>query len=420
MIKDINYYRVISGIYNVNSPRDYYILNSQNEINDNFESCIAYEKVLIEGQERELLIMHKTNIYTDKGGIKFVTRPNEIVNIGDLINWNNELWLCTEVDPIKKIYCKGYIKRCNNMLRGLDENGKLHEYPCIFDEHISQTDFIYKDSINTAYGRTTVYVQANDFTSNILENRRFIFNKQAYKVTYIFNHIMSDITQLKPSGVIKIEMVKDQNSEDDDLVNMIANANSYKYSIVLNQSYFEGNIGDVGTIIPTIIFNNEVTSKEIVWSTDNDEIGIIDENGNYELLAEGIVNFKCSLKYNENIFAICTVNIKENFIDSIENTNIIFEGIAKNTEGVYVSEILQGGTKTYTVKKLINNIYNEEVLTIIDITTNIPNGYYTFVNNNDNTFSIKNIKRYDKEKVVIKATDGINESILQIQLKGVF
>ena len=277
--KDINYYRMISGIYEVNSLRDHQKLSVKNYIGEHFDECVAYENVLINGQERELLIMHKTNIYTDKGGIKVLTRPSETIDIGDLITWNNNVWLCVELDPFEEPYCKGYIKRCNNVLRGLDNNGKLHEYPCVFDEHISQTDFVYKNGINTSYGRTTVCVQINDFTSNIFENRRFIFNKQAYKVTYVFNHIMSDITQTNYSGVIKLEMIKDQISKDDDLINMIAYSTQYQYVISLNQTSFSGLVGDIGTLIPTITLNGKPVTKELIWTSDNEEVAIIDSVG---------------------------------------------------------------------------------------------------------------------------------------------
>ena len=89
--------------------------------------------------------------------------------------------------------------------------------------------------------------------------------------------------------------------------------------------------------------------------------------GTYALLSDGVVNFKCIVKDNENLFATCTVNVVKEVAEHIEVIDIVFEGISKNNNGVYTDDILQTMSKTYTVKKLINNVDSEEELTITDI-----------------------------------------------------
>lgn len=83
-------------------------------------------------------------------------------------------------------------------------------------------------------------------------------------------------------------------------------------------------------------------------------------------------------------------------------------------------KILQNFSVETKVIKLINGIPTTELLHIEDVSTNIPQGYYTLTLVN-NSFTVKNLKMYNKAKVKIKISDNKgNETIANITLGGAF
>jgi hypothetical protein len=342
------------------------------------------------------------------------------VSLGHRYQFNDNVWLCCFSDTYKYPTASVIVRRCNTTMNWILDNGAVHKEPCVKENKINYTTFNFEPSIILNDGEVGLTVQSNEYTNKLKINQRFLFgienNVMAYKITSIDGSLSSKTFEDTPP-LLYIKMVVDNISSDDDKVNRVANINQHNYTLSLNQSSFNGRINDTGTLTPIIKLNGEIVLVDVVWSSDKPTMATIDDTGTYKLLTEGIVNFKCAMKDNENIFAICTVNIEAIPVDSID---IIFDGIAKDANGIYTDEILQGQSKTYTVKKLVNNVDSGEILTITDISVNIPIGYYTFTNNGNNSFTIKNIKRYTGGKVVVNASDGVNSKILNLVLKGAY
>lgn len=65
------------------------------------------------------------------------------------------------------------VRRCNNVLKWVDEKGVLYEYPCVIDYSLSSTNSQTARVIQQANSHITVIVQGNKNTLSIKKNRRF-------------------------------------------------------------------------------------------------------------------------------------------------------------------------------------------------------------------------------------------------------
>lgn len=146
--------------------------------------------------------------------------------IGYRYNFGGYIWIGINSDNINSATCSVTIRRCNNQMKWLNENNILFTEPCIFDYDLRDTSFNYDKQINNVEGDMKAFVQKNQYTSTLKINDRFIFNGQAYIINGINMH---SIEQLLTINLFKVPV-----SNNDDLVNNIANAFNRESSTVIN------------------------------------------------------------------------------------------------------------------------------------------------------------------------------------------
>ena len=122
---DISYFQKINNTYNAKSKQevDLYLLNKH--IDDHFADTIDYHVVKRNGEPFELLIIKDTDGNTFKKKIK--SKHSTPFNLGDYIEWNNQIWLVTLLDPNEKTYHSGYMYLCTVPLRWQNSEGKIIE-----------------------------------------------------------------------------------------------------------------------------------------------------------------------------------------------------------------------------------------------------------------------------------------------------
>ena len=122
---DISYFQKINNTYNAKSKQevDLYLLNKH--VDDHFADTIDYHVVKRNGEPFELLIIKDTDGNTFKKKIK--SKHSTPFNLGDYIEWNNQIWLVTLLDPNEKTYHSGYMYLCTVPLRWQNSEGKIIE-----------------------------------------------------------------------------------------------------------------------------------------------------------------------------------------------------------------------------------------------------------------------------------------------------
>lgn len=122
---DISYFQKINNTYKSKSRQetDLYLLNRH--VDECFADTVDYHVVKRNGEPFELLIIKDTDNNTFKKKIK--SRPSEPFNLGDYIEWNNQIWLVTLIDTDDKTYHSGYMYLCTVPLRWQNSEGKIIE-----------------------------------------------------------------------------------------------------------------------------------------------------------------------------------------------------------------------------------------------------------------------------------------------------
>lgn len=73
----------------------------------------ASKTVLVNGEEKDLLMLS-----TDAQDVKnFKMLPGDTIEVGDMVEWNNEHWIVIRVDFDDEITRNGRIKQCNHLFR---------------------------------------------------------------------------------------------------------------------------------------------------------------------------------------------------------------------------------------------------------------------------------------------------------------
>ena len=122
---DMSYFQKINNTYKSQSKQetDLYLLNRH--VEECFADTIDYHVVKRNGEPFELLIIKDTDGNTFKKKIK--SKHSTPFNLGDYIEWNNQIWLVTLLDPNEKTYHSGYMYLCTVPLRWQNSEGKIIE-----------------------------------------------------------------------------------------------------------------------------------------------------------------------------------------------------------------------------------------------------------------------------------------------------
>ena len=122
---NISYFQKINNTYGSKSKQevDLYLLNKH--VDDRFADTIDYHVVKRNGEPFELLIIKDTDNNTFKKKIK--SKHSTPFNLGDYIEWNNQIWLVTLLDSNDKTYHSGYMYLCTVPLRWQNSKGEIVE-----------------------------------------------------------------------------------------------------------------------------------------------------------------------------------------------------------------------------------------------------------------------------------------------------
>lgn len=196
-------YLKLGKAYNTGRLRESYINHTKETISQLFLDNPSAKMVRFNDSEEEqwVWIVEDTKNSSVK---KIVMPPDESIEAGWIVHWNDEQWLCTQVDKSnKEIYQSGVIEKCNAELKWVDEEGVVQSHPCVFYYGTRANFGTVSDSVmSLPDGRRQVVVQKNEHTVKINRNYRFIFGNSAF--------IVIDHDTVSDEGVVNINLKGDQ------------------------------------------------------------------------------------------------------------------------------------------------------------------------------------------------------------------
>lgn len=138
---------------------------------------------------REVVVGDKTyHIRVDRlkdRELNVLLEPETIVNLGTIMNVDNENWLVTEVLP-NKIYPKAVMSLCNSVAFWKLDDGVWESSMCVSksDKSLSleQTS---KEHVTLAKGNVVLYLPYNEKTSKLSETQKIVVNNKSFRIVGI-------------------------------------------------------------------------------------------------------------------------------------------------------------------------------------------------------------------------------------------
>lgn len=183
-------------------------------------SSPALKTVSINGENMHLLI-NSTQRPNEK---KFNTLPDEIVNLGDIVLWQEMHWLVTQVDFDDEISRSGNMVQCNRQIRWQNSNTyEIVERWCLLTKP-------YTSNINEGFAVSTsnrefkIQLPFDDETRLIDLDKRFMLEiingrPRTYKCTSVDQN--TNKYQDIDGGLIVINLSQDEAGQTDDRADLM-------------------------------------------------------------------------------------------------------------------------------------------------------------------------------------------------------
>ena len=182
-MKDINYYRRISGTYGTKNKRDVNIKKTQTTLFKNMLEHPNCQEVKFNNEtEKDYAV-----IITDKNNNKFLIRqPDKKIKCGDLIKWNTDTWLCLSIDEDETIYSKGVIQKTTHKLKWIDSSDNLITKPSITSAQTLYTTGVKDEKLmEIPNGMVGIQLPYDEDTKKLKRDDSFIFNDTKYRITFL-------------------------------------------------------------------------------------------------------------------------------------------------------------------------------------------------------------------------------------------
>jgi len=340
--------------------------------------------------------------------------PGHVTGLGYKYYFDKNYWVCTHTEAIKNIGISCTVRRCNNVLRWMDQYGNYCSEPCIIDYEIKRpTDSLGRADPVTPEGFIQIFAQGNDNTRLIPPSQRFLFGNSHNRICYkvygngINNFVNQETIDEDSANLVWFYLGASYiNNETDDITNGIADRYKINYELTITPSSISGSPTETLQLYPTATLNDVVVDKTIVYSSSGSAIASVSGSGLVTLNSTGSCNITGYIENNTSASAIVLVTVSG-------STTLTEIRVNPNPDF-----ILQGETTSYTVYLYTNGVQQSDVFTFTLGNNDVPVENYTLSTISGNSFSIKNIKVYMDDPLVIDCTSGSNTKQLSILLKG--
>lgn len=257
------------------------------------------------------------------------------------------------------------VRRCNEWMRIIDpQNGSIYKIPCVVDYDMSAPANKVTNAIITPNNHAVVKVQQNATTDRLfVTNARFILGNRPFKITGMQNATNQFIDN-DVSSLMEIDLFLDEIWDKDDIANGIADNGIYNYTIQIIGDDMELTNGATGTLSADVTLNGVETTNVILWSSSDEKIVYIDNNGEYHVVGEvgEVATITATLRGNDGVFdtLVITVGDETSIIPDIVIDPVItfireLETIEISVYGLYDGQMIVPNTVSVTLPTGIEN-----------------------------------------------------------------
>lgn len=167
--------------------RNHALKQERRYISNKIIDSLSCHEVTINGIKQTVSILNKTEDFALK---KICALPGDTLEHGGIVDFANSKWLIIDIDANDEVYSSGIMKRCNYILRWLNNNGEIIEKWCIIEDG---TKYLIgekqSDMMSIGDARIALTIQKDADTNELKRGMRFLIddydtnNVLAYQIT---------------------------------------------------------------------------------------------------------------------------------------------------------------------------------------------------------------------------------------------
>lgn len=212
----------------------------------------------------------------------------------------------------------------------------------------------------------------------------------------------------KDTPLLFFEMYWDTIQDNDNIEENIANDIRDEFIVKLDQDRIEQLNGFIGKLNVVVERDNKVINPRLEWYTTDEELVVVDDNGNYELIGEdGEAQIKVNIKNNTLAYDVADIIINDPISDDWQLV------VETDIDHLYLHES----------KDIIVRVYNNGIEQEQDIEC-VPSGAspitYSLVSKDNNTWNITNNNMSNTDLVLTFKSENVSDVSVNIKLKSLF
>lgn len=330
---------------------------------------------------------------------------------GQKVIYENKPYLIYQKsEPLSRI-SKSKIIKCNNKISFIDKtSGAIITEPIFVGFELSSTNNNVTKDATVENRRLVCLIQGNQYTSQFVENQRFLLSKKkAFKITQINDMNKDDINEEYPSMITLYIEWSTGILPTDNLDLLIADYYDSIYTLTINSNDLSLTNGSTGQLTSTVKLNDVVQSDiPLKWSTSDSTVVKVDGSGNYQVIgvSGSTAVITCYIDGNETIYDTVNVNV---VASSTENKVIKINPNVKTT-------ILQGRSLDITY-----GVYNGDIL-LTDVITVTPSGAssvnYTLTYSSGKV-TVTNVSKSATNLILTFTSGALDSKSIELVLGGI-
>ena len=312
------------------------------------------------------------NLSTSWQDILILDRKVDFLPIGAYVKYNNNTWIVYNPDNIASPTGNGIVIRCNTTYNTLDYYGNLIKTPMFYAKGtVLASSPYYMEFSATIDGYQHVIMQLNEVTKKITNNTRIILGKSAFGMYGVSDFPEEFTGDPNSCHIFRADLRLQETIEADDLVNHVADVKHFSFKIHIGASDTMRQGGTQQLTVDAYRNNKAVQSSEdnpitYLWSSSDENVATVDEDGIVTAIGEGYCQITCTLKENPNVTDACGINVLVSSEPYIDFTSPVPEKIkAFNTLDI-TAAYFENGQQTediveWTLAKADAGSYSYEV-----------------------------------------------------------
>lgn len=358
-------------------------------------------------------IVNESPTSKKKDDFKNILFPDMVIDyfpIGAKVITMGNTWIATNPSNMSYANAGGIIARCNASYNSYDYYGNIVTEPIVVEKY-SMLGNNNEDPRNLVLmdGYFNVTCQKNIVTEKLGQNKRIILGSKPYHITGFADFIQEFSGNRNSVHIIHFTARIDEPTENDDMVNFVADGNSETFSVEANAlpSYF---VGDEINISAYFLKNGEKIESTpqypVTFSIESSDENVISvgDDGIIKAVGDGTAVLTIKLSQNPSLFSTVDISVSEQ----------------ENFNGVYFNGYVPKSIMQYETIKIYASFYDdgEETDEPLSWTLNGQSDCYSYAIAQDGrSVTIECLKPSDKP-ILINASANGDSNEIELYLEG--